>query len=63
MYDYTLNRGRKYSGHCFLQAFRTADVLKCHIKDCFKINDKQRIEMLSKDEYDKLKKLNDLFRF
>ena len=23
-----------------LQAFRTADVLKCHIKDCFKIGAK-----------------------
>ena len=63
MYDYTLNCGRKYFGHCFLQGLRRADVLRCHIKDCFKINGKQRIKMLSKDEYDKFKKFNDLFRF
>ena len=28
-----------------LQAFRTADVLKCHIKNCFKINGKQSIKV------------------
>ena len=31
MYDYTLHHGRKYFSCYCLQAFRTADVLKCHI--------------------------------
>ena len=40
-----LNRGPEHSfGYC-LQAFRTADVLKCHIKNCFKINGKQSIKV------------------
>ena len=38
MYDYTLHSGRKHFCLCCLHAFRTADVLKCHIKDCFKIS-------------------------
>ena len=51
MYDYILHRGRKYfCGYCLL-AFRTADVLKWHIKDCFKINVKQIIKMTAKGEY------------
>ena len=29
----------------------TEEILKRHIKDCFKINDKQRITMPQKDEY------------
>ena len=45
MYDYTLHRERKcFCGYCLL-AFGTADVLKCHIKDYFKINGKQMIKM------------------
>ena len=39
----------------YLQGFRTTDALKCHIKDCFKINGKQRVKMPSKGEYDKFK--------
>ena len=31
-----------------LQRFRTADILKCHINECFKINDKQKIKMSKK---------------
>ena len=34
--------------HYCLQAFRIADVLKCHIKDCFTINGKQKIKMPKK---------------
>ena len=34
----------------WLQAFSTEEILKRHIKDCFKINGKQRI-MSKKDEY------------
>ena len=33
-----------------LQAFRTAEKLKCHIKDCFKINSKQTFKMPKRGE-------------
>ena len=45
MYDH---RGRKHFCHYYLQAFSTEEILKCRIKDCFKINDKQRIIMPKK---------------
>ena len=51
MYDHTLYHGRKNFCRYCLQAFRTADALKCHIKDYFKINFKQRIKMPRKGEY------------
>ena len=51
MYDHTLHRGRKpFCCYC-LQAFSTEELLKCHIKDCFKINGKQKIIMPKKGEY------------
>ena len=31
-----------------LQIFGTADTFKCHINECFKINDKQKIKMSKK---------------
>ena len=34
-----------------LQAFKTEEQLKYHIKDCFKINGKQTIKMPKKGEY------------
>ena len=37
MYDHTLHRGRKCFCYYFLEAFRTAGKLKCHVKECFKI--------------------------
>ena len=37
MYAYTLHRGRKDFCRYCLQTFKAADVLKCQIKDCFKI--------------------------
>ena len=52
MYDYTQHRGRKHFCRYCLQTFRTADVLKCHINHCFKINGKQSIK---KVEYAKFK--------
>ena len=55
MYDHTLHRGRKHFCHYCLQAFRTAEKLKCHIKDCFKINGKQTIKMPKKGDYVKFK--------
>ena len=39
----------------FKQAFRTAEILKCHIDDCFNINGKYRIKMPKKGEYVKFK--------
>ena len=48
MYDHTLHRRKTHFCRCCLQAFKTAEKLKCHIKDCFKINGKQTIKMLKK---------------
>ena len=38
-----------------MQAFSTEEILKLHIKDCFKINGKQRIIIPKKGEYFKFK--------
>ena len=38
-----------------LQAFSTEEILKRDIKDCFKINNMQRIMMPKKDEYVKFR--------
>ena len=38
MYDRTFHCGRKHFCRYCLQALRAAEKLKCHIKDCFKIN-------------------------
>ena len=48
MYDHTLHHGKKNLCHYCLQAFSTEEILKRHIKDCFKINDKQKIIMPKK---------------
>ena len=53
MYDHTLHRRKK--NFCCLQACSTEGISKRHIKDCFKINDNQRIVMPKKDEYVKFK--------
>ena len=45
MYGNTLNLGRKHFCRYCLQAFRTTENWRCHIKDCFKINAKQSIKM------------------
>ena len=55
MYDHTLHRGGKHFCCYCLQAFSTEEILKRHIKDCFKINGKQIIIMPKKDQYVKLK--------
>ena len=51
IYDHTLHRERKH----FVQFFRTAEKLKCHIKNCFKINGKKTVKMPKKGEYIKSK--------
>ena len=56
MYDYTSHRGRKHFCRYCLQSFSTEEILKCHIKDCFKINSKQRIIMHKKGEYVRFRK-------
>ena len=43
MYDHTLDHGRKHFCRYCLPAFSSEEILKRHIKDCFKINSKQRI--------------------
>ena len=43
MHDRTLRCGRKHFSRYYLQAFSTGEILKCHIKDCFKVNGKRRI--------------------
>ena len=48
MYKYTLNRGREHICCYCLKTFKTAETLKCHIKDCFKINGLERIKMPQK---------------
>ena len=40
-----------------LKAFRTTKKLKCHIKDCFKINGNKTIKMPMKIEYVKFKNI------
>ena len=55
MYDHTLHRRRKDFCRYWLQAFSTEEILKLHIKDCFKINGKQRIIIPKKNKYLKFK--------
>ena len=54
MYDYTLHRERTHFSHC-LQAFSTKEILKRYMKDFFKINGKQRINMFKKGDYVRFK--------
>ena len=55
MYDYTLHCGRKHFCHFCLEAFRTAEILKCNINHCFKINGKKMITKSKKGEYVRFK--------
>ena len=48
MYDHSLHCQKRYFCCYCLQAIGTEEILKCHIKECFKINGKQRILMLKK---------------
>ena len=55
MYDHSLHRrGKHFCRYC-LQAFSTEKILKCYLKDCFKINGKQRIITPEKGDYVKFK--------
>ena len=55
IYDLTLHHGRKHFCRYCLEAFRKAEKLNCHMKDCFKINGKQTIKMPKKSECVKFK--------
>ena len=48
MYKQPFHRDRKYFCCYFLLSFSTAQILKRHANDCFKINDKQKIEIVQK---------------
>ena len=43
MYDHTLHCGKKHFSRYCLQALSREEILKRHIKYCFKINGKERI--------------------
>ena len=51
--NHTLHRGRKHFCRYCLQAFTTEEILKRHIKDCFKFNGEYLIP--KKGEYIKFK--------
>ena len=53
MYNHALHREKKHFFNYCLQAFST-EILKCHIKDCFKFNGKLII-MSKKGEYVKFR--------
>ena len=53
--DDTLHRGTKHFCRYCLQTFSTEEMLKRHIKDCFKINDKEKIILPKKGKYVKFK--------
>ena len=55
MHDHALRGALKHFCRYCLYAFVTEEILKGHIKDCFKINGKQRILMPEKGEYVKFK--------
>ena len=55
MYDYTLHCQRKYFCCYCLKAFSAEKVIKSQIKDCFKVNGKQRIIMPKRGKFFKLK--------
>ena len=55
MYDQTLPHGRKHFCFYCLQAYSTEEILQRHIKDCLKINCKQRIKMPKRGEYVRFK--------
>ena len=55
MYNHTLHHGKKYFCRYGLQDFSAEEILKLHIKDCFKINKLIAIIMPKKGAYVKFK--------
>ena len=64
MYDHSLHRGRKHFCCYCLHAFITEEILKCHIKNCLKLNGKQKIKIPKKGDhlYNHHKSVHDLWR-
>ena len=54
IFDYTLPWWTQHFCCYCLQAFSTADTLKIHVNDCFKINSKQMIKMPKRAKYVRL---------
>ena len=48
MYNHTLHHGKRHFCRYCLQTVSTEEILKCHMKDCFEINGKQKIIMSKK---------------
>ena len=57
MYDHALHHGRKHFCRYCLHASIPEEILKCHIKDCCKVNGKQTIKIPKNGEYIKFKNL------
>ena len=55
MYDHTLHCGKKHFCCYCLQASSTEEISKCHIKDCFTKDGKQKAVMPKKGKYVKFK--------
>ena len=53
MFHHILHHQRKHFCCYCLQVFSTEEILKCHLKDCFEFNGKQRIKMPKKGGYDR----------
>ena len=54
IFDHTLTWWTQHFCFYCLQAFSTADTLKIHVNDCFKINSKQMIKMPKRAKYVRL---------
>ena len=46
MYNHILHCSKTHFCRYCLQGFSTEEILKCHIKDCFKVNGRQKTIML-----------------
>ena len=55
MFNHILHQGKRHFCRYCLQVFSTEEILKCHIKDCFKINGQKKIIMPEKGKYVRLK--------
>ena len=51
VYDHSLHGGRKYFCRYYLPALSTEEILRSHVKDCFKINCKKGIIIPKQGEY------------
>ena len=61
IYDHIMHHGRKYFFRYCIQDSIAEEILKLHVRDSFKTNDKQRINMPKNGEYIKLKHFESMF--